>query len=170
MHIFYSSKHIISIMPKKDILDEIDISILKFLTEDGSKSNRSIAEELAKSPTTINNHVNDMMEQGIIEKRTIKINYEKLGYDIVALIELTIAKAKMVEVERNIATDPHVFAVYDITGEYDAVILARFKNRTELNTFVKRINSEEFIVRTNTHLVLNTVKEETDFATLIDIE
>ena len=51
-------------------------------------------------------------------------------------------------------------SVYDITGEKDIVVVAKFKTRTELNRFIKTVLSVEFIERTNTHIVLNTVKED----------
>ena len=151
-----------------DDISEIDIEILKKLSIDGRISLRQLAKDLDnKSPVTIKNHVENLEEQGIIIDYGIKINYEKLGYDIIALIELTISKGKMLEVERNIAKNPNVFAVYDITGEYDAIILARFKTRKDLNSFVKNLNGYEYVVRTNTHLVLNVIKEQTDFKGLM---
>jgi len=149
-------------------VDELDIDIIRILSEDSTLKLRPIAKELNKSPTTINKHIKDLEEQDIIKAYTINIDYENLGYDIIALIELTISKGKMIEVERDIAKDPHIFGVYDITGEYDAIILARFKTRKDLNAFVKNLNSYEFVMRTNTHLVLNVIKERTDFKELID--
>jgi DNA-binding Lrp family transcriptional regulator len=76
----------------------------------------------------------------------------------------------MLEVERDIAKNPHVFGVYDITGEYDALIFARFKRRDELSQLVKDINSYEYVIRTNTHIVLNVIKEGSSFSELMKEE
>ena len=151
-------------------VDDLDKEILSMLNQDSTKKLRPIADNLKRSPTTINKHKEELEKSGIIKGYTINIDYEKLGYDIIALIELTIAKGKMIEVEHEIAKNPHIFGVYDITGEYDAVILARFKTRKALNVFVKHLNSYEFVVRTNTHLVLNIIKEKTDFKDLMASE
>ena len=151
-------------------IDELDKQILTILSQDSTKKLRPIAQDLNKSPTTINKHIKELEDEGIIKDYTIRIDYEKLGYDIIALIELTISKGKMIEVEHDIARDPHIFGVYDITGEYDAVLLARFKTRKDLNRFVKGLNSYEYVVRTNTHLVLNIIKEHTDFRELMTSE
>jgi len=43
--------------------------------------------------------------------------------------------------------------VYGITGEYDALILARFKNRGEMNELIKKIHTFQYVQCTNTHLV-----------------
>ncbi len=150
--------------------EELDLEILGILNEDSRLKLRPIADRLNKSPTTINKHINELEEAKIIKNYSLNIDYEKLGFDIIALIELTISKGKMIEIERGISQDPHIFGVYDITGEYDAVLLTRFKSRKDLNTFVKNLNSLEYIVKTNTHLVLNVIKERTDFNQLIQSE
>jgi DNA-binding Lrp family transcriptional regulator len=64
------------------------------------------------------------------------------------------------EVERKISKNPHVYEIYDTTGDWDALIVARFKNREELNTFIKRVLAEDHVERTMTVLVLNVVKDE----------
>jgi len=116
------------------------------------------------------------------EKESMKIEFKEseklrngngqreLGYEIVAIIELTISKGKMLEVERDISHQPNIFGVYDITGTYDALIIAKFKTKEELSQLVKKINGYEYVVRTNTHLVLNIIKEDTSFKNLILLE
>ncbi|TXT66299.1 MAG: putative HTH-type transcriptional regulator [Promethearchaeota archaeon] len=151
-----------------DDLDETDIEILKILSKDSTTSMKNIADQVKKHPTTITNHVNELKEKGIIKNSTITIDYEKLGYDIIAIIELTISKGKMLEVELDIAKIPNVFAVYDITGQYDALVLTRCKDRRGLSELVKTINSYEYVIRTNTHLILNMIKETADFEELIE--
>ena len=74
----------------------------------------------------------------------------------------------MLDVEHEIAKIPNIFSVYDITGEYDALILARFKNRGDLSKMIKEINTSPYIERTNTHLVLNVIKEDNSFNELIE--
>lgn len=152
-------------------ISELDIEILKKLSADGRISLRQIAKDLGnKSPVTIKNHVEDLEKKRIIKNYGIQIDFEKLGFDIIAIIELTISKGKMLEVENEIAENPHIFAVYDITGEYDALILARFKNRQDLSKMIKEIHTSPYVERTNTHLVLNIIKESSSFIELIEKE
>lgn len=149
-------------------LGDLDLKILMKLSEDDRISLRQLGKDLGnKSSVTIKKHIDDLEEKGIIRNYSVSIDYEKLGYEIVAIIELTISKGKMLEVERDISHYPNIFGVYDITGTYDALIIAKFKTRDELSQLVKKINGYEYVVRTNTHLVLNTVKEGTSFFDLI---
>jgi len=139
---------------------DLDIEILKKLSVDGRISLRRLARDLE-----------EMEEKGIIKDYGIHIDYEELGYKIIALIEITVSKGKMLEVENIIAQNPNVFAVYDITGTYDALILARFKKRAKLSEMIKNvIHASPYVERSNTHIVLNVIKEKGSFAELINNE
>jgi DNA-binding Lrp family transcriptional regulator len=151
-------------------MDEVDLEILKLLSSDGRKSFRSIAQDLEKSPVTIKNHVEDLENLGIIDNYGIKIDYEKLGFEIMAFIEVVVSKGKMLDVEKDIAENPNVFGVYDITGTYDAIILARFRSRKHLSEMIKKIHKSQFVERTNTHLILNIIKEGVSFKDLMKHE
>ena len=148
-------------------IDELDLEILSILSIDGRKNKSTIADDLNRSPNTIIKRISNLEENGVIKNYGVQIDYEKLGYNIIALIELTISKGKMLEIEQDIAKIPNVFAVYDITGEFDALILARFKNRGDLSKMIKKIHTSQFVERTNTHMVLNVIKENSSFTELL---
>jgi DNA-binding Lrp family transcriptional regulator len=154
---------------KLENLSVLDIEILKKLSSDSRISLRQLAKDLGnKSPVTIKNHIESLDDRGIIKNYGAQIDFEKIGYNIIALIELTISKGKMLEVEEEIAENPNIFAVYDITGEYDALILARFQNREDLSKMIKDIHTSPYVERTNTHIVLNVIKESSSFTKLIN--
>jgi DNA-binding Lrp family transcriptional regulator len=149
-------------------LDDLDLEILKFLSQDGRKTYHYIAEKLSKSPVTIKKHVEGLEESGIIKNYGVQVDYEKLGYNIIAAIEIIISKGKMLDEEKKISEDPHVFGVYDITGDSDALVFARFKDRKELSAMIKQIHTSPNIERTNTHIILNVIKEGTSFSEIIE--
>jgi len=140
-------------------IDEVDIKILKELQEDARKSLKEIAEKVGVAEGTVYNRINKMKRIGLIKKFIPVIDYSVLGYDIIAVIGVTAEGGYLVEIEKEIAKEPNVTAVYDVTGEFDVVVIAKFKGREDLNTFVKKIASMENVKRTYTMLVLNVVKE-----------
>ncbi len=144
-------------------LDETDIRILKKMLIDARMSYRRIAEEIGVSPPTVLARVEKLEKDRIIKSYSAMLDHEKLGYDLTAIIEITAAKGKIVDIEKQIAKFPNVCAVYDITGLTDMIIIAKFKNRAELSKFVKKDLSLPYIDRTNTHVVLITVKEDFRF-------
>lgn len=155
---------------RDDELEKLDLNILKILSDKGRISHRSMAAELEKSHLTIKKHIGELEKKKIIKGYYADIDHEKLGYDIIAIIELTISKGKMLDVENKLAENPHIFGVYDVTGAYDALILARFKSRGELSEMIKEIHTSPYIEGTNTHIVLNIIKESSSFLNLIESE
>ena len=73
---------------------------------------------------------------------------------------MKISHEKLIDVQERISTDKHVSGVYDFTGEWDSLIIAHFKDRKDLNGFIKGVLSMDNVEKTNTQLVLNIVKDE----------
>ncbi len=141
-------------------LDDLDIDILRSLNENARKSFRDIAKELQISLTTVSNRVRIMEKNGVIQGYIPMLDPEKLGYDIMVVIGIKVIHGRIVETERDLAKEPGVFAVFDSTGEWDAIMLARFQNRGQLNEFVKKVLDHENVDRTYTQVVLNVTKYE----------
>lgn len=144
-------------------MDETDIKILNQILSDGRSSYRKIAEQIGVSPPTVLNRIQKLETNHVIKSYSAILDHEKLGYDLTAIIEVTAVKGKITEVEKHISKFPNVCAVYDITGLTDMLIVAKFRNRRELSDFVKRDLALPFVERTNSHMVLVTVKEDFRF-------
>ena len=142
------------------MLDSTDRKILNVIVENSRLSLRQIAKKIGVSVATVMHRMNKLEKEKIIKKYTAKIDYEKVGYDVEVIIEVKISKGKLFEVEKKIAHHPNVAAIYDITGTSDAIILARFPTRRQMDNFLKKIQTYEFVERTETKLILNTIKEE----------
>lgn len=140
-------------------IDEIDLSILKELQNDARKSLKEIAEKVGVAEGTVYNRINKMKSMGIIKRFIPVLDYSLLGYDITAIVGVSAEGGQLVEIEKEIAKDKSVIAVYDVTGEYDIIIVAKFENRDKLNEFVKRLLGMKSVKKTYTMLVLNVVKE-----------
>ena len=141
-------------------MDKLDWNIILSLNTNGRKSFRHIAKDLKVSLSTISNRVKRLEKEGIIERYIPVINTEKIGYDLTAVINIKLTHGKLIEVQEKISKNNHVSAVYDITGDWDSLIVAHFKDRRDLNSFIKKILSMDFVERSNTQLVLNIVKDE----------
>ncbi len=144
-------------------MDETDVKILGKLLSDARLSYRKIADEIGVSPPTVLARVKKLENDSVIKFYSAVLDHEKLGYDLTAIIEVTSVKGKIAEVEKHIAKFPNVCAVYDITGLTDMVVVAKFKNRAQLSNFVKKDLALPYVERTNTHVVLITVKEDFRF-------
>jgi len=141
-------------------LDDLDLDILRSLNDNARKSFRDIAKELHISLTTVSNRVKAMERAKVIQGYIPVLDATKLGYDFTAIIGVKVIHGRIVETEKDLAKDPAVYAVFDSTGDWDAIIMARFKNRGELNDYVKRALDHDNVDRTFTQVVLNVTKDE----------
>jgi DNA-binding Lrp family transcriptional regulator len=141
-------------------MDELDYKILEKLNEDARKSYREMARELKVSLTTVSNRIKKLEDEKVIERYIPLINPEKIGYDLTAVINVKISHGKLIEVQEKISKDKHVSGVFDITGDWDSLVIAHFKDRRDLNGFIKGVLAMENVEKTNTQLVLNIVKNE----------
>jgi DNA-binding Lrp family transcriptional regulator len=141
-------------------LDETDVKILKALTADARLSSRQIAKQCGISIGTALSRIKKMEIEGIIKGYTALLDQEKLGYELTVVTEITVSKGRLLEMENEIARIPNVCCVYDLTGLADAAIIAKFKNREDLSKFTKHLLSLPNVERTNTHVVLTTIKED----------
>lgn len=142
------------------ILDNKDFELLRLLQEDAHLPFRELAKKLDVAEGTVVNRLAKLKASGIIKGFAALVNAEKLGYDLTVLIGLRVRGGSLMEVEEEIAKRKEVLAVYDITGEYDAMIISRFRNRKDLNSFIKSVLSMKNVERTNTNLALNITKED----------
>ncbi len=141
-------------------LDDLDRRILQAYLIDGRLSYRELGHKLGVSTTTVQSRTNKLEKAGIIRGYAAIYDHEKIGFQLTVLTEVSVAKGKLLELEREVAKMPQVMAVYDVTGLTDAIVIAKFKSREDLSKFTKVLLAMPFVERTNTHIVLTTVKED----------
>ena len=140
-------------------LDSLDKKILKNLTVDARQSARQLALKLEVSTVTILSRIKKLEKEEIILGYTATIDHEKIGYSLTAVIEIIAKNDKIVDIDEEISKFENVCGVYDVTGTTDTIIIAKFKERNELSTFVKGLAGIANVQNTITHVVLNTAKE-----------
>jgi DNA-binding Lrp family transcriptional regulator len=145
-------------------VDDLDRRILQEYLRDARQSHRTVARKLGVATGTVLARTRRLERTGIVRRYAAVLDHERLGYTLTVVTEIQVSKGKLLEMEREIARMKNVCAVYDITGHTDALVVAKFRDREELNRFTKGLLALPFVERTNTHLVLTTVKE--DFALL----
>ena len=83
-------------------MDEIDLSIIKELTEDARMSFRKIAKKLGISPDTVINRYKALQEKGAIRGSTVVINPRKLGYHGMAVFLIDASPSHILATEATI--------------------------------------------------------------------
>jgi len=141
------------------MIDDVDIKILGMLCRNAKTPVRDIAKSVGVSIGTVHNKIKRLEKEGYIRSYTANVNWNKLGYSITAVIELVVSGGKLVEIEKKVSEFSNVLSVYDVTGESDVIILAKFRSHEELSAFTKSLLSIQNVDRTNTHIALTIIKE-----------
>jgi DNA-binding Lrp family transcriptional regulator len=147
-------------LPGRPFVDELDLRIIRALLQDGRASYRRLGADLGVSTTTVAGRVARLEREGVLKGYSGVVDFERLGYEITAVSEILVSKGKLLEMEMEIAKLPNVCAVYDVTGEIDGIVVAKFKDREQLSRFTKGLMAMHFVERVNTHVVLTTVRED----------
>jgi DNA-binding Lrp family transcriptional regulator len=141
-------------------VNDIDFRILSLLGGDSRLSYNKIATRLGISVGTAFNHVKDLEKRGVLKGYTTELDSTKLGYNLTALILVQAEGGHVEEVENEISTGSNVIAVYDITGDYDVAVITKFKDRFDLNVFIKNLMATAHVKRTVTSVALEVIKED----------
>ena len=141
-------------------LSNVDLQIISLLQEDCRLSFNKIASKLGISAGTAFNHVKNLEKNGILKSYTAIVDSSKLGYGLTAVVLVQVEGDHLADVEKELVKIANVIAVYDITGDYNAVVVTKFKDGTDLNTFIKRLLATPYIRRTVTNVALSVIKED----------
>ena len=141
-------------------MEELELKIIRALNQNSRKSFREIAKEIGTSAPVVINKVKRLEEEGDIKGYIPVLDAEYFGFTLMAVVALRISHGKLIEAQEKIAEDPRVLAIYDVTGDWDSIMIAHFKGREDLNKFIKMILAQKYVDRTVTHIVLNVVKDE----------
>jgi len=143
-----------------NMADDIDRKVIRILNKNARRSFREIAREIGVSVTSIIHRVKKFEGSGVIKGYIPVVDMDYFGIKMIAIIALRISQGKLLETQKNIAKDSRVAAVYDITGEWDSIVIGYFRDRADLNDFIKNLLASKYVDRSVTHIVLNVVKEE----------
>ncbi|MFB6163128.1 MAG: HTH-type transcriptional regulator Lrp [Halococcoides sp.] len=148
--------------------ENLDEKLINALLGDGRASLRSLAEDLDVSVTTVSNHLSTLEDEGVLRRYTPKLNYDELGYDVTAILQLKVEGSALPEVTETLSDRDQVISVYEVTGDYDVIAIGKFEDTDDMNDQIKGLLTDPDIVESNTSVVLNPVKEHDQFE--LDVE
>ena len=149
------------------LLDDTDRKLLALLQTDARASHRQLARDMGVAQGTVTNRLKRLEEAGVIQGYSAVLNPAYVGWSMTVMAGLRIFKGKMIDVQQKIAADPRVFAVYDVTGDWDSIVLARVQDREDLDNLTKTVFTLEGVERSYTHVVLRQGRRIASTCTLI---
>lgn len=123
-------------------LDEVDRTILRLLQEDGSLSNAKLAERLSLSVTPCWRRLHRLEQDGYIEGYQANLNRRKLGYGVLAFVQLGFGihtDDSPNRFEKAILQHPEVLSCHKITGAADYMLQVVARDLDSYGEFVERV-------------------------------
>lgn len=143
--------------------------LIEALKDDARRSLRQLATELGVSTGTVSKRLDRLLEQGIITGFKPQVDYAKLGFGLLAITRIKARGESLPRIVTNLREDPYLTHVYEITGDFDIMVIGRYRGEAEMNREIKRMLSLPGIESTNTSVVLSAAKEQVDIDLPLDL-
>ena len=112
-------------------LDETDYSLLAYLQNNGRASNVQLADHLNLSETPSWRRLKRLETDGIIKGYQANLDRRKLGFDILAFVQVMFSvhtDNSPEKFEQTIKEVPEILSCYNITGESDYMLVIVSEN------------------------------------------
>lgn len=134
-------------------MDDIDREILKTLQKNARASLKSIAEITFLSSPAVSSRIEKLEREGYITSYEAQLDPVKLGYHIIAFINLNVMpedKPKFYAYAQGIT---NVLECSCVTGDFSMLLKVAFKSTKELDLFVEQLQK---FGKTSTQIVFST--------------
>ncbi|MEC8325101.1 MAG: Lrp/AsnC family transcriptional regulator [Pseudomonadota bacterium] len=123
-------------------LDKTDKRILELLQSNGRLSSAKIASTLALSETPCWRRIKRLEEQGYIEGYQANLNRRKVGFGVMAFVQLTYIEhdeKTTKDFEQMILACDNVLTCYNMTGDADFLLQVVAKDLDDYSTFIDNV-------------------------------
>lgn len=141
------------------MIDETDTKLINLFLENGKSNYNTIAKQLDITPATVHNRLHKLQETGILRGFQPKLDLEKLGYKTTVVINTRIKRGETRTLANKYKTNKNIISIYDISGRFDLIMIGKFKNVQEVNAFIKKLQLEDVVLRTETWFAFEVPKE-----------
>jgi DNA-binding Lrp family transcriptional regulator len=133
-------------------MDDLDRRILNVLRRDSRTPYTEIADQVGTSEGTVRNRVEQLIEDGTIERFTVTT---RTG-NVKAMVEVGVAvDVDTSAVSKRMAEWPEVDFVWQVSGEQDIVLVVDAADTGAVNALITEARELDEVVSTTTRLILD---------------
>ena len=142
-------------------MDLLDNKIIKCLVDNSRMSSKDIANEVGLSVSAAIERIKKLESSGVIKKYTAIIDNEKIGNELLAIVTVRLDHPKYSDafIEEAL-NNPAIIECHYVAGDYDYLLKVNTKNSSSLEKIIQSIKSIYGVARTNTTIVLSSLKNE----------
>ena len=137
------------------MVDEIDERIMRLLEENSRMTYVEIGRTVGLSEGAVRNRVQALVSGGVIKRFTIE---KSSTHGVRALTMIAVNPGTPTyEVSKMVNQLAGVERIYEVTGEYDIVMVSSGGSIEGINKVIEDIRKIEGVEKTNTIIVLRTI-------------
>ena len=140
-------------------LDSFDLKILELIQVNNKITSEVLAKKVGLSSSACQRRINSMRKAKIIKKDVSVIDQNIIGRQITIVVQVLSDKEGVEyseEFKKLMIKAPEVMQCYYVTGDYDYVLIATFKDMGEYEIFTKKYFLENSnIKRFSSMVVMN---------------
>ncbi|MGO2340526.1 MAG: Lrp/AsnC family transcriptional regulator [Psychrobacter sp.] len=146
-------------------LDDIDKTILNLLQDDATLPLKAVAERVHVSIATAQRRIQVLTSTGVITKQVAIVNPDKVGYGLTAIVMIEMERSNTSmqhRFERLMEAQPRVMSCYEVSGDFDFMLMVNAKNMSDYHQFTRNLLTYENNVRNfKSQFVMNFTKSGT---------
>ncbi|MFB5611069.1 MAG: Lrp/AsnC family transcriptional regulator [Nitrosopumilaceae archaeon] len=134
-------------------IDDLDLTILSELSADASISVPKLSEKIKVNPSVVYSRIKRLVKKKLIERFTIIVNDQELGYQVKALAGINMDSKKRDTIIDELFKIKGVREIAEVTGRFDILVTLYAHSLDEMHQIVSDkigkidgvISSESFI-------------------------
>ncbi|MBR5267897.1 MAG: Lrp/AsnC family transcriptional regulator [Lachnospiraceae bacterium] len=134
-------------------MDHIDREILQILQHNARTSLKTIAEKTFLSSPAVSARIEKLEKDNVITGYQAQVNPMKLGYHIIAFINLNVMPEDKQKFYKYAETIPNILECSSVTGEYSVMMKVAFESTMQLDQFLGQLQK---FGKTSTQIVFAT--------------
>ena len=137
------------------MVDEIDEKILALLEDNARMTYVEIGNLVGLSEGAVRNRIQSLIADNTIKRFTIE---KSISHGVRALTMIAVEPGvPTFEVSKKVNENEGVERIYEVTGEYDIVMVSHGNNIESINKVIEDIRKINGVEKTNTIIVLRTI-------------
>ncbi|HEU03668.1 MAG TPA: Lrp/AsnC family transcriptional regulator [Nitrosopumilus sp.] len=134
-------------------IDDLDLTILSELSADASISVPKLSEKIKVNPSVVYSRIKRLVKKKLIQRFTIVVNDQELGYQVKALAGINMDSKKRDTIIEELFKIKGVREIAEVTGRFDILVTLYAHSLDEMHQIVSDkigkidgiISSESFI-------------------------
>ncbi len=131
-------------------LDALDRALLDRLQRDATEPVRALAVALGSSPATVQRRIAALRASGVLQRQVAIVDRRRVGQPLTAFVSVELDRqndALLRQFEQRMAAEDAVQACYEISGEFDFLLVVTAASMDAFHAFTRSAFSAHHNVR-----------------------